>query len=171
MAGLEDLYKEVILDHYRNPRCRGTLEVPPAVMAEGFNPLCGDEIIVYCDVSDGRLERIRIDGRGCSISSSSASMMAEILEGLTLAEIHERIAMFHTLMSIHEASLDDPGATDNGGLDADGLPPDDADASIDEDALGDLVALRGVLRYPRRIKCATLGWNTLTQALADATSV
>ncbi|MBS1847073.1 MAG: SUF system NifU family Fe-S cluster assembly protein [Actinobacteria bacterium] len=162
MSRLEDLYKEVILDHYRNPRCRGELPVPPATMAEGFNPLCGDEITVYVEVEDDRLARIRIAGRGCSISSSSASMMAETLEGCSLAEVGERIAMFNTLMSVHEASLD------HDGLDADGLPADDGAPMVDDDALGDLVALRGVLRYPRRIKCATLGWTTLTKALAEA---
>lgn len=163
MAGLEDLYKEVILDHYRNPRCRGELDVPPATKAEGFNPLCGDEVTVYCEVADGRLDKIRVAGQGCSISLSSASMMAETIEGRSLEDVQAVIAMFTTLMSVHEASL---GAT--GGLDADGLPEDEADGRLDEDALGDLVALRGVLRYPRRIKCATLGWTTLTRALADS---
>lgn len=162
MAGLEDLYKEVILDHYRNPRCRGELEVPPATMAEGFNPLCGDEVTVYTEVADGRLERIRIAGQGCSISLSSASMMAERLEGCPLDEIEAVVASFNTLMSVHEASLGDASA-----LDADGLPADDATPVADESSLGDLVALRGVLRYPRRIKCATLGWTTLARALAD----
>ncbi len=163
MAGLEDLYKEVILDHYRNPRCRGELSVPPATMAEGFNPLCGDEVTVYCEVADGRLDKVRVAGQGCSISLSSASMMAETIEGRSLEEVHDVIVMFTTLMSVHEASLGDAS-----GLDADGLPADEADGRVDERALGDLVALRGVLRYPRRIKCATLGWTTLTRALAEA---
>lgn len=163
MAGLEDLYKEVILDHYRNPRRRGELAVPPATMADGFNPLCGDEVTVYCEVADGRLDKVRVTGQGCSISLSSASMMAEAIEGRSLDEVHEVIAMFTTLMSVHEASLGE-----SSGLDADGLPEDEADGHVDEHALGDLVALRGVLRYPRRIKCATLGWTTLTRALAGA---
>ncbi len=166
MAGLEDLYKEVILDHYRDPRCRGSLPVPPAVSAEGFNPLCGDELTVYCEVSGDRLDKLRIDGRGCSISQASASMMAEVLEGRPLADVHTTIGMFNTLMSVHEASLGDP---DHGALDADGLPADDEAPVLDEAALGDLVALRGVLRYPRRIKCATLGWQTLGRALAETT--
>lgn len=166
MAGLEDLYKEVILDHYRNPRCRGSLDVPPATMAEGFNPLCGDEVTVYCEVANGRLDKVRVAGQGCSISLSSASMMAETIEGRSLDEVHEVIATFNSLMSLHEASL---GDADGHGLDADGLPADDAAPLVDEASLGDLVALRGVLRYPRRIKCATLGWTTLTRALADAT--
>lgn len=167
MAGLEDLYKEVILDHYRAPRGAGELPVPPAFRADGFNPLCGDELTVYVDVDDERLARLRVSGRGCSISQASASMMAEVLEGRALADVHATIAMFNTLMSVHEASLDD-AAHDHGGLDDDGLADDDASVVIDEAALGDLVALRGVLRYPRRIKCATLGWQTLARALADA---
>jgi nitrogen fixation NifU-like protein len=163
MAGLEDLYKEVILDHYRNPRCRGELDVPPATRADGFNPLCGDEVTVYTEVADGRLTKIRIAGQGCSISLSSASMMAETLQGRSLEEVEGVVATFNTLMSVHEASLGDVSA-----LDADGLPADDATPVPDEASLGDLVALRGVLRYPRRIKCATLGWTTLTRALAEA---
>ena len=68
MPGLEDLYREIILDHYRNPRNRGELPTPPAHRAEGFNPLCGDEIVVYLDVDDGVVSDIRIGGQGCSIS-------------------------------------------------------------------------------------------------------
>ena len=161
MAGLEDLYKEVILDHYRNPRCRGELDVPPAVRADGFNPLCGDEITVFCQLDGDRLETLRISGQGCSISLSSASMMGEALEGRSLDEAHRIIKAFTTLMSVHEASLGEPS-----GLDEDGLPADDGAGGADEAILGDLVALRGVLRYPRRIKSATLGWSTLVEALA-----
>ncbi len=162
MSGLEDLYKEVVLDHYRNPRCRGELAVPPATMAEGFNPLCGDEVTVYCEVAGDRLDKVRIAGQGCSISLSSASMMAETLQGRSLAEVDEIVATFTTLMSLHEAALGDDA----------GEPDDEpgSDPVIDEASLGDLVALRGVLRYPRRIKCATLGWTTLGQALDESTA-
>jgi nitrogen fixation NifU-like protein len=76
MPGLEDLYREIILDHYRNPRNRGELPTPPAHRVEGFNPLCGDEIVVYVDVEDGKVADIKIGGQGCSISQSSASMMS-----------------------------------------------------------------------------------------------
>ncbi|MDQ6698241.1 MAG: SUF system NifU family Fe-S cluster assembly protein, partial [Actinomycetota bacterium] len=86
MPGLEDLYREIILDHYRNPRNRGELDAPPATRAEGFNPLCGDEIVVYLDVEDGRIADIRIGGQGCSISQSSASMMSNAVKGKTVAE-------------------------------------------------------------------------------------
>ena len=92
MPGLEDLYREIILDHYRSPRNRGELDVPPAHRAEGFNPLCGDEIVVYLDVDDPKgddavVTDIRIGGQGCSISQSSASMMSAAVKGKTVAEI------------------------------------------------------------------------------------
>ena len=83
MAGLEDLYREIILDHYRNPRNRGELEVPPAVQAVGFNPLCGDEVIVYVEVQDGVIVEVSTGGQGCSISQSSASMMSTAVKGRT----------------------------------------------------------------------------------------
>ena len=75
MTGLEDLYKEVILDHYRSPRNRGELPIPPAIMEEGFNPLCGDEVKVYVLIEEEIVKDIRIEGQGCSISQASASMM------------------------------------------------------------------------------------------------
>ena len=77
MTGLEDLYKEVILDHYRSPRNQGELPTPPAVMEEGFNPLCGDEVKVYVHLENDLIKEIRIGGQGCSISQASASMMRE----------------------------------------------------------------------------------------------
>src|SRR5437660_1203695 len=81
MPGLEDLYREIILDHYRNPRNRGELPSPPALRLEGFNPLCGDEIVVYLLVTDGRVADVKISGQGCSISQSSASMMSSAVKG------------------------------------------------------------------------------------------
>ncbi len=89
MPGLEDLYREIILDHYRNPRNRGELEAPPAHRVEGFNPLCGDEIVVYLDVDDGVVDDIRISGQGCSISQSSASMMSAAVKGKSLDEVRD----------------------------------------------------------------------------------
>ena len=90
MSGLEDLYREIILDHYRNPRNRGELEVPPAHRTEGFNPLCGDEIVVYLDLDEsGVVSEIRIGGTGCSISQSSASMMSAAIKGRSVAEVRD----------------------------------------------------------------------------------
>src|SRR5581483_5951712 len=107
MPGLEDLYREIILDHYRNPRNRGELESPPATRVEGFNPLCGDEIVVYLDVdAGGVVNDIRIAGQGCSISQSSASMMSSAVKGKTADEVRAITRAFKAMMSIHEQSLD-----------------------------------------------------------------
>ena len=109
MPGLEDLYREIILDHYRNPRNRGELPVPPAHRVEGFNPLCGDEIVVYLDVDDGVVTDVKIGGQGCSISQSSASMMSAAVKGKTVDEARALIRAFKAMMSIHEQRLDGDG--------------------------------------------------------------
>src|SRR5437773_8231608 len=101
MPGLEDLYREIILDHYRNPRNRGELPVPPAHRVEGFNPLCGDEVVIYLDVEGGKVCDLRIDGQGCSISQSSASMMSAAVKGKTLKEVADITRSFKAMMSIH----------------------------------------------------------------------
>jgi nitrogen fixation NifU-like protein len=160
MPGLEDLYREIILDHYRNPRNRGELESPPATRTEGFNPLCGDEIVVYLDVDGaGTVQDIRIGGQGCSISQSSASMMSAAVKGKTIDEVHDLTKAFKAMMSIHESSLEGDAATDAATGETDGIP---------DVKLGDLEALRGVVKFPVRIKCATLAWNTLAQGLDEA---
>jgi nitrogen fixation NifU-like protein len=155
MAGLEDLYREIILDHYRNPRNRGELSVPPALRVEGFNPLCGDEIHLFVDVEDGKVADIKVSGQGCSISQSSASMMSAAVKGKPVDEARQIVRAFKAMMSIHEHELD-----------GEGEPVDDE--SLDGVKLGDLEALRGVVKFPVRIKCATLAWNTLTQGLDEA---
>ena len=156
MPGLEDLYREIILDHYRNPRNRGELETPPAHRTEGFNPLCGDEIVVYVSVDgDQRVTDIKIGGQGCSISQSSASMMSAAVKGKQLDEARALTRAFKALMSIHETKLGGDGS----GTDT---PTPDPEVK-----LGDLEALQGVVKFPVRIKCATLSWNTLTQALDE----
>jgi nitrogen fixation NifU-like protein len=161
MPGLEDLYREIILDHYRNPRNRGELPVPPAHRVEGFNPLCGDEIVVYIDLDGDRISDVRIGGQGCSISQSSASMMSAAIKGHTVDEARALNQAFKEMMSIHESSLDD-GPDDSDGGNGDGGTVADAELK-----LGDLEALRGVVKFPVRIKCATLSWNTLTQGLDE----
>ena len=157
MPGLEDLYREIILDHYRNPRNRGELPSPPARRAEGFNPLCGDEIQVFLDVDGETVRDIRVSGQGCSISQSSASMMSAAVKGKTIDEARKLVRSFKGMMSIHERGLD--GAPD--GDDTDEIDP----AAEPGSKLGDLEALRGVVKFPVRIKCATLAWNTLVQGL------
>ncbi len=155
MADLEELYREIILDHYRSPRNRGELPVPPAHRAEGFNPLCGDEIVITFEVADGVLKDIKIAGQGCSISQSSASLMSAAVKGQPLDEVRKKVNTFKTLMSVHEAHLED----------TDGSEEPEA---VDLRSLGELAALQGVVKFPVRIKCATLAWNTLTQGLEDA---
>ncbi len=164
MPGLEDLYREIILDHYRNPRNRGELPTPPSTRVEGFNPLCGDEIVVFLDVEDGVVRDLRINGQGCSISQSSASMMSAAVKGKTLDEVKGLSRAFKAMMSIHEQSID-------GGPDGDGSDGTADDLEIDPEVkLGDLEALRGVVKFPVRIKCATLSWNTLLQGLDEVTA-
>lgn len=146
MPGLEDLYREIILDHYRSPRNRGELP-PPATHAVGHNPLCGDEIEVYLDVRDGVVQDIKVGGQGCSISQSSASMMSQAVKGKSVDEVRALVHKFKSMMSIEEL--------------------EDGDAAADV-KLGDLEALQGVVKFPVRIKCAVLSWNTLTEALAQS---
>ena len=143
--GLEELYREVILDHYRNPRNRGHLESPDAT-AQGVNPLCGDEITIDLALSDGVVTDVAISGQGCSISQSSGSMMTEAIKGKTREEVDDLVKKFRTMMSLDEG---EPG-----------LDPDRPGA-----VLGDIEALQGVRQYPVRIKCASLSWNTLMEAL------
>jgi len=135
---LDDLYREVVLDHYRSPRGRAPLEHAD-VHNEGFNPVCGDEVRVALCFDAGRVAGVEVQGRGCSISVASGSMLAERLAGLAAAEVEGLAAAFKALMH--------------------GEPvPDGVD-------LGDLEALSGVRRFPVRIKCALLAWTTLEDAL------
>ena len=151
MAGLDDLYREIILDHYRTPRNRGELESPPAFESRGHNPLCGDEITLYLMV-DGEgdeavVSDIKIAGQGCSISQSSASMMTQAVMGKPVSEVRALLRRFKTLLGIE------------------GIEEHEGDSEI---PLGDLEALQGVVKFPVRIKCAVLSWNTLAQALDQA---
>lgn len=150
MPGLEDLYREIILDHYRSPRNRGELPVPPAQHAEGHNPLCGDEIVVYLSLSGtgdaAVVDDVKVSGQGCSISQSSASMMSAAVKGRSVSEVRALVRKFKSMMSIES---DDP-------------------TPVADVPLGDLEALQGVVKFPVRIKCATLAWNTLLEALDAA---
>jgi len=145
MSNLEDLYREVILDHYRTPRNKGELP-PPATCTEGANPLCGDEIKIFLDVRDGVVHDVRFSGHGCSISQASASMMTAAVKGKPVDAVRAVAKRFKQLMTIEED---------------DGHTPADV-------RLGDIEALQGVVKYPVRIKCAVLGWNTLLEGLDSA---
>jgi nitrogen fixation NifU-like protein len=140
-AELDDLYRDIILDHYRHPRHRGHLDSPSA-KHEGLNPLCGDEVTVEVKVDGDRLADIAYTGSGCSISQSSASMMTEAVDGKSVEEARRLIGEFTAMMR---------GSDD-----------------VDPEALGDLEALSGVRKFPVRIKCATLAWHTLDEALNEA---
>jgi nitrogen fixation NifU-like protein len=169
MSGIEDLYREIILDHYRSPRNRGELESPPARRVEGFNPLCGDEVVVTLDVKDGVVSDIKIAGTGCSISQSSASLMSAAVKGKPVPEVRELIRTFKGMMSIHESTLPSTNgdAADPRGAQVEVFEPE----AVDVDSLGELAALQGVVKFPVRIKCATLSWNTLAQGLDETESV
>lgn len=143
---LEDLYREVILDHFRTPRNKGHLDTPDR-HAEGTNPLCGDEIQIDLAVSDGVVSDVRIDGQGCSISQASASMMTEAIKGKSIEEIQSLADTFNQLMTSDDTDILDP----------------DRPGAV----LGDLEALQGVREFPVRIKCATLSWHTMLDALSD----
>src|SRR5829696_6691007 len=131
MPGLEDLYREIILDHYRSPRNRGGRPTPPAVVAQGHNPLCGDEITVYLQIDGDTVSDVKVGGQGCSISQSSASMMSQAIKGRSVDDVKALVRRFKGMMSI------DDGGDDDGEAPA----PD----------LGDLEALRGVVKFPVRI--------------------
>ena len=137
-AALEDLYREILLDHYRNPRHH---------TADGANPLCGDQITIEATVNaDGRIEDIAFSGAGCSISQASSSMMTVYVAGHTTAEALRAVETFQQMMLTGEAP------------------------STAEQDLGDIEALAGVAKFPVRVKCASLAWKTLQQALQSQTA-
>jgi nitrogen fixation NifU-like protein len=138
-VALDEIYKEVILDHYKNPRNKREMPDAPLSCSKN-NPLCGDEITVYVQAEDGKVLDVSFVGQGCSISQSSASMMTEAVGGKTTEQV-------------------DALARDVRAMLAGELEPD-------EDAMGELVALKGVVKYPVRVKCAVLAWDVLQEALA-----
>lgn len=142
-AELQDLYQELILDHYKHPRNRRCLQ-PCDHEAKGHNPLCGDRVSVYLRLDGDRVSDIAFEGNGCAISTASASLMTEILKGKTLEEARRLFEKFHALVT---GRLD---TADNG--------PD----------LGKLEVFAGVSQYPVRVKCATLAWHTLEAALRQS---
>lgn len=142
MSLVDDLYRETILDHYHNPRNRGTID-DATVSTEGVNPLCGDELRLFLKIEDGVVSDIKLESRGCSINTASGSMMSELVLGKSLADAKAVIAEFKNMML-------------NKG----------EDITLPED-LEELEALQGVKKYPVRIKCALLPWNTLDEGLKN----
>jgi nitrogen fixation NifU-like protein len=140
-VALDDIYKEVILDHYKSPRNKR--ELPGAELkCTANNPLCGDEITVFAHVDDGTVAEVTFQGAGCSISQSSASMMTEAVSGSSVDHARRLAGEFRGMMA--------------------------GDVEPDEQEFGDLVALKGVVKYPIRIKCAVLAWDVLQDALEGA---
>jgi nitrogen fixation NifU-like protein len=136
--GLRDLYQEVILDHNRHPRNFRAL-ADANRRAEGHNPLCGDRIQLFLHIEDDRIQSISFQGSGCAISTASASLMTEALQGKSVAEAHTLFHSFHDLLT---------------------------HGSGDPESLGKLAVLSGVREFPIRVKCATLAWHALEAALA-----
>jgi nitrogen fixation protein NifU and related proteins len=140
-VALDDIYKEVILDHYKNPRNKHDLPTAERSCTRN-NPLCGDEITVFVHEVGDTIAEVAFMGAGCSISQSSASMMTEAVSGKQVDEAKALAADFRGMMA--------------------------GEIEPDEDGFGDLVALKGVVKYPIRIKCAVLAWDVLQEALEGA---
>lgn len=140
---VRDLYQEVILDHNKNPRNFGTMD-DAEVRREGYNPLCGDHYTFFLKTDHGTVTDLRFEGTGCAISKASASMMSAEVKGKSKAEVERLFQLFHDIVTGKIDALD----------------------HLDE--LGKLAAFGGVSEFPARVKCATLAWHTLREALADA---
>lgn len=141
-ADLEGLYQEILLDHYRNPR-NYRLVQDPDLRAEGFNPFCGDRVVLTAQIDSGCIGSVGFTGQGCAISQASASMMSELLKGRTIEEAESLVRQMKGIMQ---------GTT---------LSPEE------EEALGDLMVLESVRKFPIRIKCALLAWSALQDAIAE----
>jgi len=141
MFSLNDLYQQVIIDHTKSPRNFGKLE-PCSHDAEGFNPLCGDQLHLYLQLDENNIiEDVKFEGQGCSISTASASLMTEALKGKSVAEFEKMFDAFHEMATA------------------------DMSEEPDEETLGKLAVLAGVKEFPSRIKCATLCWHTMKSAI------
>jgi nitrogen fixation protein NifU and related proteins len=136
---LKDLYRDVIVDHNRNPRNFGKLE-PADAHADGYNPLCGDRLALYVNLDGDRIRETRFEGSGCAISVASASLLTEAVKGKSRAEVQALFDHVHAVLTQH-------------------------DAQVDLAKLGKLAALSGVREFPARVKCASLCWHTLNAAL------
>lgn len=141
---LKDLYRDVILDHNRQPRNFGRLD-PADALADGHNPLCGDRLSVSLRLSGDTIEDIRFEGKGCAISTASASLMTEAVKGRNREAVHELFGRVHALLTQQEAPVNE--------------------------SLGKLAALSGVREFPSRVKCASLCWHTLNAALSQGGTV
>jgi nitrogen fixation NifU-like protein len=138
---LDTLYRQVIMDHYKNPRNRGVIE-DNSITINMNNPTCGDRIQIHLIVEDGKIADVKFDGEGCSISLSSASMMTQAIKGLEVEKALEMAEIFSEMIQ--------------------GKDYDEGDFD-----LGDIEALQGVAKFPARIKCATLAWKAMEKGIAE----
>jgi nitrogen fixation NifU-like protein len=138
---LDDLYQDIILDHHRRPRNRGRMEQPSA-SGEGFNPMCGDELTVFLKMDGDKIADIKFFGQGCAISQASASLMTVRIKGKTIPQARAEIADIKALLVDEKKPLIEV-----------------------EERVGDAIALKGVRKFPARVKCATLAWHALEAAL------
>ena len=145
MQDLKDLYQELILDHNRQPRNAGVIE-HPSCQARGHNPLCGDQLNLYIDLDNDLIKTIRFEGKGCAISQASASIMTEVVQGLSIAAVQSLFEQVHLLLTEED-------------FDAQQLP------------YMKLQVLAGVRAYPARVKCASLAWHTLMAALKQSDKI
>ncbi len=146
MSDLRELYQEVILDHSKHPKNYHKME-DATHTAEGFNPLCGDHFYLYLKVGDGVIKDISFEGAGCAISKASASIMTSIVKGKTIEEAEKIFKDFHLFVT------------------------GKADKSFDPNSLGKLAVFSGVSEFPVRVKCATLAWHTLINAVKNKNEV
>jgi nitrogen fixation NifU-like protein len=147
MFSLGDLYQQVIIDHTKSPRNFGKLD-PCNHDAEGYNPLCGDQLHIYLQINDDNIiENVKFEGQGCSISTASASLMTDELKGKSVAEFERMFELFHDMATADMSEVPD------------------------EEALGKLAVLAGVKEFPARIKCATLCWHTMKAAIEGGSNV
>lgn len=140
---IRDLYQEVVFDHNRNPRNFRVMDDATRTI-EGFNPLCGDRITLYVKINQGVIEDVSFQGSGCAISTASASLMTEIVRGLTESEAEQLFETFHRITTGKDGDV------------------------VNLESIGKLAVLAGVRAYPARVKCATLAWHSLQAALANA---
>ena len=141
---LDELYQQIILDHYKHPKNQGHIDHPD-VSVEGRNPFCGDEVVLELKIENDRVTDVAFHGSGCAISQASASLMTEKIKGKSISEVQEMLRSFSQMVK--------------------GEVPE-----IDEETLDELIAFQGVSEFPTRIKCALLAWNALRKGLAEKLS-
>jgi nitrogen fixation protein NifU and related proteins len=144
-GGVDELYREVILDHFKKPKNRGKLDKANA-KADGMNPLCGDQLSISATVDGDVVKDIKFEGHGCAISQSAASMLSEAVKGKALSQVSELIALYKKMFGVKDEDIS-------------------VDSNRPMDDLGDLISLEGVKKYPVRIKCALLSANTVLESL------